>query len=97
MLFLIGGTLVTALVSTFVTAARDGLDARKLPFLVVIVIWFVLFFSVKAATHPIRGRSDERPSWKQRFPVHTDAALAAVDGPAAGRQRIERAIGRELG
>ena len=87
LLILIGGTLVTAVVSAFVTAARDGLDARKLPFLVVIVIWFVLFFSVKAATHPIRGRSDERPSWKERFPSHTDEEI----------KRFLQVVGDELG
>jgi acyl carrier protein len=75
MLMLIGGTVVTALVSTCVTVAKDDLDSRWLPFLVVIVIWVVLFFGVKAATHPLRGRSEERPSWKQRFPAHTDAAI----------------------
>jgi len=74
-LILIGGTVVVAVVATFATAARDGLDARKLPFLVVIVIWVVLFFSLKAATHPIRGRTDEISSWKQRFPTHTEAEI----------------------
>ena len=87
LLIMIGGTLVTALVSTFVTVPRDGLDSRMLPFLVVIVIWVVLFFSVKAATHPIRGRSDERPSWKERFPSHTDEEI----------KRFLQVVGDELG
>lgn len=87
LLLLIGGTLVTAVVGAFVPAAREGLDARKLPFLVVIVIWFVLFFSVKAATHPIRGRSDEGPSWKERFPTHTDEEI----------KRFLQVVGDELG
>lgn len=86
-LIVIGGTLVTALVGAVVTAARDGLDARKLPFLVVIVIWVVLFFSVQAATNPIRGRDDEKRAWKERFPSQPDQEV----------ERFLAVVGDELG
>ncbi|MCW5555914.1 MAG: hypothetical protein KIS67_27620 [Verrucomicrobiae bacterium] len=74
-LLLIGGTIVAAVVSAFVDVARYGVDPRKLPFLIAIVIWFVLFFCLKAATNPIRGRSDERRSWREKFPSHTEQEI----------------------
>lgn len=70
-LLLIGGTIVAAVVSAFVDVASYGVDPRKLPFLIAIVIWFVLFFCLKAATNPIRGRGDERRAWREKFPNHT--------------------------
>lgn len=74
-LLLIGGTVVAAVVSAFVDVARYGVDLRKLPFLIAIVIWFVLFFCLKAATNPIRGRGDERRAWQERFPTHTEQEI----------------------
>ena len=86
-LILIGGTAVAALAGAFVSVAKDGLDSRKLPFLLVIVIGVVLFFCLKAATHPIRGRSDEKHSWKEQFPTRTDQEI----------QRFIRVVGDSLG
>ncbi len=74
-LLLIAVTIVAAVVSAFVDVARYGVDIRKLPFLIAIVIWFVLFFCLKAATHPIRGRGDERRAWRERFPKHTEQEI----------------------
>ena len=71
LLLSMGGTLIAALIGTFVTVAQDGVDWQKLPFLLAIAIWVVLFFCLKAATNPIRSRADERPSWKEQFPNHT--------------------------
>lgn len=71
-LILIGGTLVTALVGTSISLGKDGLNSRKLPFLLFIAAFVVLFFCLKSALHPIRGRGDERRAWQERFPTHTD-------------------------
>ncbi len=71
-LILIGGTLVTALVSAIVCLGKDGLDSRKLPFLLFVVVFVGIFFCLKAALHPIRGRTDETQTWKERFPTHMD-------------------------
>ena len=71
-LILIGGILLIVLLSLFQSVAKDGVDSQKLPLLLIIVIWLVLFFLLQAATHPIRGRGDERRSWCERFPAQTD-------------------------
>jgi acyl carrier protein len=71
-LIFIGGTVLVAVVATFVTAVVDGLDTRKLPFLLGIVLFVVLFLCLKAAFHPIRGRDDESHSWKDQLPTHSE-------------------------
>ncbi len=83
-LLLIGGTIVAAVVSAFVDVASYGVDPRKLPFLIAIVIWFVLFFCLKAATNPIRGRGDERRACRPP----TDRAMAGRLLRRAGRSLV---------
>lgn len=86
-LILIGGNVLTVLLGFCQSVAKDGLHSRKLPFLVFLVIFVVGFFCLKAATHPIRGRGDERRAWKERFP-----AQAAQDF-----KRFLQVVGDELG
>ncbi len=86
-LILIGGALVTTLVSTVVILAKDGLDSRRLPFLLFIVVFVGFFFCLKAVLHPICGRTDERQTWKERFPTHTDQEF----------ERFLRVVGDSLG
>jgi acyl carrier protein len=74
-LILIGGTVVVPLVAALITAAADGEDTGKLPWLLAIVIYVVLFFCLEAAFHPIRGRTDEKYSWKEQFPTHADQEI----------------------
>jgi acyl carrier protein len=69
---LIGAWIITALAGTVISLAKDGWGSRKLPFLLFIVAFVVIFFCLKAALHPIRGRGDERRAWQERFPTHTD-------------------------
>ncbi len=69
---LIGAWIITALAGTVISLAKDGLNSRKLPFLLFIVVFVALFFFLKAALHPIRGRGDEGRAWQERFPTHTD-------------------------
>jgi acyl carrier protein len=71
-LIFIGGTVLVGVVAAFVTAAVDGLDTRKLPFLLGIVLFVVLVLCLKAAFHPIRGRMDEMDRWRQQFPTQSD-------------------------
>jgi acyl carrier protein len=71
-LILIGGTILVGLAAAFLAAVVPGLDTRKLPWLLAIVLFAVIFFSLKAAFHPIRGRMDEMDRWRQQFPTQSD-------------------------
>ncbi len=84
---LIAGHFLMVLFGIGQAVAKDGLHSRKLPFLVFLVIFVVGFFSLKAVTHPIRGRSDERRAWKERFPTYADQDF----------ERFLRVVGEELG
>jgi len=86
LLILMGGTVVVAVIAAFVTAVRDGLDDGKLPFLVAIVLWVVLFLALKALFHPIRGRTDESRAWRERLPTRSDQEV----------QRFLRIVGESL-
>jgi acyl carrier protein len=83
-LILIGGTLLVAVVAAAVTA---GSDAKTLSVLVAIALFVVVFFALQFAFHPVRGRTDESHSWKERFPAHTDQEF----------ERFLRVVGKKLG
>ena len=84
---LIGAWIITALAGTVISLAKDGWGSRKLPFLLFIVAFVVIFFCLKAALHPIRGRGDERRAWQERFPTHTDQEF----------ERFLRVVGDSVG
>jgi acyl carrier protein len=86
LLILMGGTVVVPVIAAFVTAVMDGLDLGKLPFLVAIVLWVVLFLALKSLFHPIRGRTDESRAWRERFPTRSDQEV----------QRFLRIVGESL-
>jgi len=86
-LTLVVGTVVVGAVGACMTVGKTGLYTRKLPFLLPVALFVVLFFWLKAALHPIRGRGDERHSWQEHFPTRSDQEV----------QRFVRAVGDSLG
>ena len=86
-LILMGGTILLLLFGLCQSVAKDGWHSRKLPFFMFAVIFVIGFFGMKAATHPIRGRRDERRAWKERFPTHTDQEF----------ERFLRVVGDSVG
>jgi acyl carrier protein len=90
-LILIGGTILVGLAAAFLAAVVPDLDARKLPYLLGIVLFVVLFLCLKAAFNPIRGRADERHSWRDQFPTHSEQEvqrfLQGVVGSLGLRER----------
>ena len=86
-LILIGGNILLLLFGLCQSVSKDGWHSRKLPFFVFAVVFVIGFFGLKAATHPIRGRRDERRAWTERFPTHADQEL----------DRFLQIVGEELG
>jgi len=86
-LILIGGNILLLLFGLCQSVSKDGWPSRKLPFFVFAVVFVIGFFGLKAATHPIRGRRDERRAWTERFPTHADQEL----------DRFLQIVGEELG
>ena len=86
-LVLIGATIIVGELAAIDTAQVEGSDKNWFPLLLVVVLYIAIFFGLKATFHPIRGRGDERPSWKQRFPTHTDEEI----------QRFIRVVGESFG
>lgn len=79
-LILISGTLLVAVVAAVLAAGSGALAV------LIVALYFGGFFALQFAFHPIRGRTDESQSWKERFPTHTDQEV----------QRFLRIVGESL-
>lgn len=64
--------LILPMVSAIVSAETDGGHSWRLPVVLGILLVAVVWFCLKATSRPFRGRGDNRPLWKERFPAHTD-------------------------
>jgi len=92
-LILMGGTVLVAVVAAFVTAAVDGLDARKLSVLLAIVCVAVLVACLKSAFNPMRRRPDQMSRWRDQFPTQSEEEIQRflkVVGGALGLQELHR-------
>jgi hypothetical protein len=69
-LILIGGMFFLALIVFVVASLAHGMDARLMPYLVLIVLFVAVFICLKALSKPTRGRTDEMDRWRQQFPTH---------------------------
>ena len=74
LILLLAGWIIP-LVGAIFAVAKEGSSSRTLPFLIFMVVFVVGFFGIKALTNPILGRGDERRTWEERFPSHTDQEI----------------------
>ncbi len=84
---LIGGTVLLAIFGIWQALTDNGSPSRAWLLVVFLAIYLVGFFCLQAATRPIRGRTDQRQSWKERFPAHREQEL----------DRFLQIVGEELG
>ena len=85
-LILLGGTFLVMPFSVFVTAAVDGLEPRKLPVLLAIVLFAVIFTWFKCGFNSIRRRPDQMNRWRERFPTQSEEEI----------QRFLQVVGESL-
>lgn len=74
-LILMGGTILVTVITTFVTAAVDGLDARKVSVLLAIVCVAALIACLKSALNPMRRRPDQMHRWREQFPTQSEEEI----------------------
>ena len=83
----VGGLLILPMISAMVSSGADAGHSWRLPVILGIVLVAAVWFCLKAASRPFRGRGDSSQPWKERFPAHTDQEL----------QRFLQTVGESLG
>ncbi len=82
----VGMLLLGLFVLIFVSAAL-GPSHKGLVWPVVVMVCFVVFSFIQAACHPLRGRTEQSQSWREKFPTHDEQEV----------RRFLQVVGESLG
>lgn len=81
------GMFLFGLLCLMFVSAVLGPSHKTLVWPVVVVVCFVVFFCIRAAFHPLRGRTDHTQLWREQFPTHDEQQI----------RRFVQVVGEALG